>query len=296
MKISPINHSINSTYTKNHQKISAPNFKHHPDFIELKKKYEITASNYFRRGGFYGCTSEKFVDVINTLKLYFTKHMKNEVSMLIGGVAESQEPYSLLAVIKDLIGKTLLRSVLDLNTIDLQSKPDDKTIFLQSFYDGRWEPDYVPKSFVREESADYGYKYQHCYRVKPDIYKYLLLTYNNPEKARWETRLQEGIKDYPDKSFDIISINNTLGYIGDYKMIMNTVKEIQSKLKPGGVFITDPHITDYQEVFSPEVCDEIYQGIYRMNKDNIKKNAHNISSSESFSIKTSDETDCDIKM
>ena len=239
------------------------NFCHHPDFIALEKKYEIIASNYFRRGGYYGSACEQFSDVINTLKLFFDKNMKNKVTMLIGGIAKSQEPYSMLAVIKSLIGGKRINNVLDLYTIDLQSKPDEKTILLQSFYDTPWEPDFVPGSFVQEKTVKYGYKRLHRYKVKHDIYKYLSSVYNNPNKALWETRIQEGIKDYSDEKFDIISVNNTLGYICDYETRMQTVRNIFDKLKPNGIFITDPHITQYQEVFSPDVCDEIYPGIYK---------------------------------
>ena len=264
MKISPVYLCNQNNFNQTKIQKRNLNFTHHPDFVELVKKYEVTASNYFRRGGYYGDVSENFIDVINTLKLFFDKNMGNKVTMLIGGIAESQEPYSMLAVIKSLIGKKRLKDVLDLYIIDLQSKPEDKTVFLQSFYDDRWQPEYVPESFVREETTNYGYKRLHRYKVKPDIYKYLLSVYNNPAKAKWETRIQDGIKDFSDKNFDIISVNNTLLYIFDYKNKMDTVQNIQNKIKQNGVFITDPHITDYQEVFSSDVCDEIYQGIYKL--------------------------------
>ena len=264
MKIFPINLYNQNNFNRSKTQKKNVNFAHHPDFVELARKYEITASNYFRRGGYYGCSSEDFVHIINTLKLFFDKNMGNKITMLIGGIAESQEPYSMLAVIKSLIGKKRIKDVLDLYTIDLQSKPDEKILQWQSFYDSRWAPQYVPESFVMEKTINYGYKYQNRYKVKPDIHTYLSSVYNNPQKAKWETRIQEEIKEYPDESFDIISVNNTLIYLIDYKLIMDTVKEIQKKLKPGGVFITDPHITDYQEVFSPDMCDEIYQGIYKL--------------------------------
>ncbi len=264
MQVLPINNFSNQNRIS-----GSPCFKHHPDFLELQKKYEVTASNYFRRGGFYGSASEKFADVIDTLKLFFNDNMKTKISMLIGGIAESQEPYSILAVIKSLIGKKEIKNVVDLYTIDLQSKPEEKILKWQSFYDDRWAPRYVPESFVMEKTINYGYKYQNRYRVKPDIYKYLSSVYNNPDKAKWETRIQDEIKNFPDEKFNIISMNNTLGYLIDYKLIMDTVEEIQKKLKPGGVFITDPHITDYHEVFSPDICDEIYPGIYKKKNSNI---------------------------
>lgn len=264
MQISPVNTSIQNIYNLK-QKRQGIAFGHHPDFIALEKQYNVIASNYFRRGGYYNHVNKQFNDIINTLGLFFDKNKKNKVTMLIGGIAKSQEPYSMLAVIKSLIGRKRINNVLDLYTIDLQSKPDEKTILLQSFYDTPWEPDFVPESFVQEKTVKYGYKNLHRYKVKPDIYKYLSSVYSNPNKALWETRIQEWIKDYSDEKFDIISVNNTLGYICDYETRMQTVRNIFDKLKQNGVFITDPHMTDYQEVFSPDVCDEIYPGIYRKN-------------------------------
>lgn len=265
MQIYPIsNFSNNYIFNKRNERNSySTNFRHHPDFVELKKSYEITASNYFRRGGYYGSASKNFVDIINTLKLFFDENKNNKVTMLIGGLADSQECFSDLAVIKSLIGKKRIDSVLDLYTIDLQSRPNRKTLFLQSFYDDNWTPKYVPESFVREETSKYGFMRLHRYKVKSNIFKYLLSVYNNPEKSKWETRIQEEITNYPNKKFDIISMNNTLGYILDYGQRMKTTKEIYNKLNLNGVFITDPHITEYQEIFSPDVCEEIYPGIYK---------------------------------
>lgn len=264
MQILPINTYNQNIYYKK-QKGQNITFCDHPDFTALQRKYDITASIFFRRGGYYGGPNKAFADVIDTLKLFFNRQTKNQVSMLIGGIAESQEPYSMLAVIKNLIGKKKFKKVLDLHTIDLQSKPSEDALFLQSFYDCPWKPEYATESFEREETIDYGHEHMGSYRVKPDIYKYLSSVYNNPEKAKWETRIQDSIKEYPDETFDIISVNNTLIYIFDYALRIKTVKDIFDKLKPNGVFITDPHMTEYQEVFSPDVCDEIYPGIYRKN-------------------------------
>ena len=46
-------------------------FKAHPDYKLLAKDYEIKASSYFRRGGFYGSPSNDFVDVIKILNSIF---------------------------------------------------------------------------------------------------------------------------------------------------------------------------------------------------------------------------------
>ncbi len=267
MQILPINYSI---YSQNlylgKQKATDINFCHHPDFIALEKSYDVIASNYFRRGGYYDCVSKDFIDVIKSLRLFFNKTVNSEAekrNMLIGGIAESQEPFSILASVKSLIGKKNINDALDLYIIDLQSKPDDKKLFLQSFYDTNGVPDFVPESFERENQTIYGYKYWHRYRVKDEIYEYLRSVYNNPQKAKWEMRIQDEMNKYPDNSFDVISMNNTIIYIMDYNKRMQILQNIYDKLKPNGIFITDPYMTEFQEVFSSDVCNEIYKGIYR---------------------------------
>ena len=214
--------SLNEDSLNKTQNVKCISFRHHPDFVEWQKSCEIMASTYFRRGRYYDSASKNFIDVISTLKLFFDENKNKKVTMLIGGVADSQECYSDLAVIKSLIGKKKIDSVLDLYTIDLQSKPDEKTLILQSFCDGR-HPKYVPECFVRENTFKYGYGKFRKYKVKPDIYQYLASVYNNPEKASWETRIQEKIKEYPDNTFDIISVNNTLIYLYYYKTMMDTL-------------------------------------------------------------------------
>ena len=273
MQILPINNYVNNKNASiKKQKWTCVNFCHHPDFIELKRKYNtnIIASSYFRRGGFYGRPCKEFADVIDSLKLFFNEKMNpdknNKVRMMIGGIAYSQEPFSILAVVKHIIGSNKLDEVLDLNIVDLQSKPSKQQLFLQSFYEYNQKPDFVPTSFVREDITEHGYK-RHRYRVKDDIVKYLLDVYNNPEKAKWETRIQDAINEYPDNSFDVVSVNNTLGYILDFQVVMFVVKNIYKMLKPNGIFITDPDYSSYKKVFSPEVSKEIYPGIYQKTAD-----------------------------
>ena len=105
MHICSINNHIDYSNKIQHcqlgtQNLTNINFQHHPDFVELAKDYNITASNYFRRGCFWGGVSKEFVDVINSLKLFFNPSMNlcdKKINMLIGGIAESQEPYSIFS-------------------------------------------------------------------------------------------------------------------------------------------------------------------------------------------------------
>ena len=268
------------SFGKTAPKISAPiqkdtiTLKHHPDFYTLNKKYELLASNYFRRGGFYGSASEKFIDVINSLKLFFNEEPLNtktddKVKMLVGGIGESQEPFSLLATVKSLIGDKKIDDVLDMHTVDLQGKPGNSTLFKQSFNDS-YEPRFVQSSFIADDGTKYGAPLYKTHRVKDDIFKYLSNVYNNPQKAKWKSRLQEAIKEYPDNEFNVVSINNTLGYIENSKVRMETIKNIYRILKPGGIFISDNRTTEYSDVFTPKNSTEIYPGIFQKKPDNYK--------------------------
>lgn len=240
-----------------------PVFAAHPDFVELSSHFNIKASRYFRRGGYYGFPSGEFADVIGTLRKYFVNNPFDEkVKMLIGGVADSQEPFSMLAVIKNMIGRKKLDDVLDLYIVDLQSPPSGYKLYMDSFYDYKGLPKFAQSSFVREPFT----KSQFHYRVKGEILDYLASVYANPEKAKWDSRLQEKVHDFKDESLDIVSVNNTLTYIKSTNTIIDTVKKIIDLLKQGGAFITDPDIS-YNKAMESGV-DEIYRGIYRKKNPN----------------------------
>ena len=260
--ISPIYSSnICSTYSPKLRKQS-PSFTSHPDLEKLSQDYNVTASSYFRRGEMYGCPSNKFSDVVNVLDKVFddTTQKKN---MLIIGVADSQEPFSYLAVINEKVNGKALEDCLDLNTIDLQSKPLRSDLLKDSFYDTPFFPDYAKRSF-QNDMIGQGI-YTHChYRVKDNIFNFLNNTYNDPQKSKWDTRVQEAIKEYPDNKFDVVSANNILPYITPEQDIVDTIKEIKRTLKPNGYFITDP--TKFSYMNEPGVMDnlkEVSQGIYQ---------------------------------
>ena len=66
---------------------------------------------------------------------------------------------------------------------------------------------------------------------------------------------------------DIISVNNTLGYILDFQEVIGVLKNIYRILKPDGIFITDLNHDSYKKIFSADVTNEIYPGIYQKIKD-----------------------------
>ena len=103
------------------------------------------------------------------------------------------------------------------------------------------------------------------WRVKDEIFEFLEKTYNNLQKSKWDSRVQETILDYPDNKFDIISANNVLPYIVSKKELAETVKNIVRTLRPNGYLITDPYEYPYHVKILSE-CDNMKQtslGIYQ---------------------------------
>lgn len=238
-------------------------FKAHPDFEKLAKRYEITASSFFRRGQFYGSTCDEFVEVANTLNKIFLPFNKSK-SMLIAGIGDSQEPFSYLAVIKALLRDTPLGKVVDLYTVDMQSKPTTQKLRADSFFHSSCEPEFARCSFVKDDPKLYGaYTYQK-WRVLNEIFEYLNAVYNNVKRSVWDTRIQDAIKKYPDEIFDVVSINNTLGYIESPNEIVSTCEHVKRTLKPNGIFITDPYkLKAVEESGVLDNMTELYNGIYQ---------------------------------
>ena len=153
LKINPI---TQNNYYKKDKKNNNIKFKAHPDFDKLAKVSNITASSYFRRGPVYGSPSDKYEEIVDIFKNLLTKENKLPQKMLIVGIGNSQEPFSYLATIQDIIKDKNLKSVLDLYTVDLQSKPTTQKLFYDSFYDDKFEPIYAQSSFVYNKTPYYN--------------------------------------------------------------------------------------------------------------------------------------------
>ena len=269
---------------------STPNFKAHPDFY----KYNSLQSCYFRRGA-VALASKGYNDIEEVFKKVFNREKNKLKNLLIVGIGNSQEPFSYLASIKSILKDKPLKKNVNLHTIDLQSKLDENNIWQNAFYDAEWDliPKFAKTSFIKDEkyskkepnidniSPDeiYPYIYQLLfgktpntketrkteYRVNDEILNFLKDTYNNPEKSKWDSRVQETVLDYPDKTFDIVSANNVLPYIISENEILKTINQIKRTLKPGGYFITDPY--EYPNSMKEKnVLDsfkEISKGIYQ---------------------------------
>lgn len=222
-------------------------FKAHPEFTALNRGYNVTASSFFRHSQYYGSPDVEFNDVKNVLTSAFQQKSKNPKKILIAGIGNSQEPFSFLAVIHKILGKTPLKKGVDMYFVDLQSQPSKETLFKHSFYDSQGTPAFVPESFV--EDKRYNLVSSFIYRVKDEIYKYLWKTYSDSNKSLWETKIQDAIKSFPEGAFDIISMNNILGYIAKSQDRNDVLQNACRCLKKDGILITDPY-KNYLDTYS----------------------------------------------
>lgn len=260
--ITPINNiSLKNPYSN--LKATPVNFTAHKDFKRIAQDYNIKASCYFRRGTFYGAPASEFADIISALRKVFSTEGKKD--FLIIGVADSQETFSLMAAAKDILENKILKDCVTLKCIDLQSKPTDKKLYKDSFYDSCARPPYAFSSFVYDKENFGNARTQH-YRVTDEIFDLVRDSYLY--NSLWNTRAQDAVKKLPDEGFDVISINNVLPYIrmDGNKAALDTVKSLIRATKKGGVIITDvvPCVGECNLNF---FCQKIEEGIWqRKNK------------------------------
>lgn len=274
MYILPVSNSKrhNPCYNK-----TIPNFTAHPDFKKI-----CTTSCYFRRGPIK-LPHERYNDIEVVFSKIFGAELKEPIKMLIIGIGKSQEVFSYLASIKGIIGNKPLKDCLDLYIVDLQSKPSKEQLWFDSFSDllpHEKFPKYAGKSFV----ADYKYTYpkpepgvsptehlkffkmiksiERRYRVKNEIFDFVWETYNNPQKSKWSSPIQDVITHYRDEEFNTVSANNILGYIILDNEYFKTLSNIKRIIKTGEYFISDPlsYVED-REIFN--TYRQVYWGIYQ---------------------------------
>ena len=260
-------------------------FTAHPDFY----KFNSTQSCYFRRGVVALANNKGYANIENLFCEIFQKNIKEPIKMLIIGIGNSQEVFSYLASIKGIIRNKQLSKYVDLYTVDLQSKPKYDKLRLDSFpdlYEYESFPLYAGKSFVKdnkyirpEPALDNLSPAQHYiymrnkllkndvsdviidkktdYRVNDEILDFVNSVYNNSEKSKWDSRIQEVIVNYPNEKFDIISANNVFGYLSDKDYYL-TIKHINRVLKTKRHFISDPYESEI-----PSNLKQLKAGIYQ---------------------------------
>lgn len=232
------------------------NFCARPEYERLTS--EVRASNYFRRGGFYGSASEEFRNVVDAVKLLFSNNKKPKI--LIAGIGQAQEPFSILAVIRDIHKRKPLESVVDLNCVDLQPKISDSDLDNYAYCDS-CDPMFAKGSFDYVENPTYKPYYR--YKVKPEIQAHLRKVFDDESSTKWDTKIEDFSDQCPAESYDMITFNNTLGYVEGEDKQHKTMENICRILKPNGILITDPY-DQYKEMF-PAMRDfeKISDGIWR---------------------------------
>lgn len=281
MQIYPVTNSY--IYNKYPMRKPLPAFTSSPERIISKQ------SCYFRRGAVV-MASKAYEDIEN---LYYEIFKAEDTlrNMLIIGIGRSQEPLSHLATIKGILKDRHLSKNIDLNIVDLQSKPTEQELKRQSFSDlHNYEhyPKFAKNSFVKDSYKNWlGISDENTVlsqlhylifkrqkkeeplrlydRVNDEIFEFLKNTYNNAQKSKWGSAVQDVLKYYPDNKYKIISANNTLGYIIDDTEYVDTHRHIVRILEPNGYLITDPYGFE-QKIIESGVMDnmeEVYKGIYK---------------------------------
>ena len=256
-------------------------------------RFNSTASCFFRRGAVLLVNSKGYADIENLFVEIFKANENQPKKMLIAGIGNSQEPFSYLASIKGIIEGKKLSEILDLHIVDLQSKPEERKLKKDSFcslFEYEICPKYAKKSIVKDSYFDWlgikknvdslepvqKYIYEMFHkassnekklyeRVNNEVFEFLNKVYNDPQKSKWNSPIQEVVTDYPNKKFDVVSANNVLPYIIDENKIIQTIHQIKRVLKTGGYFITDPYPYP-QKYIDAGVLDnfkEVYKGIYQ---------------------------------
>lgn len=193
--------------------------------------------------------------VKNTIEEIFKKihHPK----MLIVGVGRGQEPFSYMAVIREILKKDpvyankSLDSVVDLNCVDLQPKISDAELKSASrvMAFNTSPSTNAPSCFNRDLFGNY--------EVIPEIFNYVRKIFNNPAKSKWNTLIQDFAAKCKPESYHIISMNNVLMYIDDVNAKIKTLKNVLNMLAPNGILITDTKLG----IMIPENFKQIAPGI-----------------------------------
>lgn len=225
-----------------------------------KKNVFLKASKYFRRGTYYGekHINEDYKDVIYTLKQVLKR--KKPVKILVAGVANAEEPSSILATISELTNHKPIEKTVDLNLVDINPCPSiNKKVT---------KPDFCKSSFEPYKENDSCF-----YKIKDSIGNYLEEVYKdcdpkNPKsRSKWGVEIKDFVKTAPDEQYDLISYNNVDIYIKNLKDKFKIINNMFRILKKGGFLITDQS-KDYSYLMvacdlKPDSFKEIKPGIFK---------------------------------
>lgn len=193
----------------------------------LKLSSDIRTSGYFRMYG-------EFEGIINALKLIYQRVSRPKI--LIVGVGRAQEPFSILAVIKNMFKGKTIESCVDLNCVDLQPKISGEKLKKYSILDRDATPDLAPDAF--EPFLENGNDKIVSHRVKSELERYLGDVFNDPKKTKWDTKIQDFSAACAQDTYDMITMNNVLDYIAEPEK-EQVIKNLARMIKPNGILVTD---------------------------------------------------------
>lgn len=236
-KIAPYNRlKTNAPQYNSSVSFGARHISSNPLYEQREDKFiEIKKSAWYRVEG-----EEKFKQTIKAIESVFKAKAKPRI--LLAGVANLEEPFSYLTVIKDILRgdsarkNKYLDEVVDLCCIDAQAPISQDRIEKLSYLRGYDSPPYAKSSFVKEGSR---------YRVSQEILEFLSEVLGDPSSTHWNTFLENFSQDCarskaPKDRFDLISCKNVLCYMND-RMKRCTAEHLCDMLNPGGIIITDEH-------------------------------------------------------
>lgn len=213
-------------------------FGTHEEYLARKKdRPHFRVSNFFRRDSVFDKQYEEFKYVENAIQTILKE--QNKPKMLVVGLGtRAQELLSNLAVIKEQRPNTPLSESVDVYCVDLQPKLPVKDLKYFGLFDVEGEPMFAKSSFDYIENSPFEPLH---YKVKSEITNFAEQIFNNPSKAKWDTKIEDFAAKAPDKSFDIISINNVYHYIKQDDRL-DLAYNLERILKNGGTLITDPGV------------------------------------------------------
>jgi chemotaxis methyl-accepting protein methylase len=253
--ISPLNHMPTSFGEKRPHFHATPKFGNERFDSLRSTEPELTQSNWFRRSQYYDNrgASTKFKDVATVL----AKVIKTTTpaKMLVVGVADGQEPMSILATVSHLTVQKPLEDVIDLHCVDIRSRLSDEFVETQaSFKCHDW--DTIPKiieKFAKSSFETTQIPFQISYKLKKPIRDYMQKVFANcdpssPEAAtHWDTAIEDFAQAAPCETYDAISYNNIVNYIDSESVRREILSNLCRMLKPGGFLITDPHLDNHNQ-------------------------------------------------
>lgn len=242
------------------------NTEEHPDSEEWRYQQD---SVLFRRGLNSAISNENFTDVINGLQEACKN--KEHIDLLVVGVAEGQEPISLLAVL-DSIAKSRRKTLgefADLHLVDVRDQLDTSHLEYRA-YKHVIETMFPGNSIIKdalEPDEDYMQ-----YRIKQPLVEYFKVKIKDPSRSHWNTTIQRYLIEEDRKTYDCISYNNIDGHILSSEDRNFVIQGLLSRLRKGGVLITDAEycgsktlkaLPNYEELKATYDLTEIHPGVFQ---------------------------------